>query len=213
MECMSRYQEISESVIKGNAQAVVDLIKAALDKGENPKEIINEGLIGGMQVVAERFKNNEMYIPEVLVAARAMNKGLEIIKPLISDSDMQPLATVVVGTVKGDLHDIGKNLVCMMLEGAGFKVIDIGINVSEDAFAKAVEEHQPDVLGMSALLTTTMISIGNTIEALKQRGLRDKVKIIVGGAPVTDAYAKEVGADGYAPDAGSAVDLVKKLLA
>jgi 5-methyltetrahydrofolate--homocysteine methyltransferase len=207
------FEKIAAAVVAGKAGEVRSHIEAALGEGVEPLQIINQGLIAGMQVVAERFKRNEVYVPEVLIAARAMHTGLGLVKPLVAASDLVPVATVVIGTVKGDLHDIGKKLVTMMLEGAGFRVIDLGIDVAPARFVEAVAEHQPDLLGMSALLTTTMPAMEQTVKLLVESGLRGKVKIMVGGAPITYAYAKEIGADGYASDAGSAVDVAKSLIA
>ncbi|HHT26759.1 MAG TPA: cobalamin-binding protein [Firmicutes bacterium] len=209
MEILS---QLADAVIKGKANDVQSLTNSALAAGIAPATLINDGLIAGMQVIADRFKKNEIYVPEVLIAARAMTAGLNILKPLISDTDMKPVAKIVIGTVKGDLHDIGKKLVAMMLEGAGLTVIDLGIDVAPEKFVNAVVEHQPDLVGMSALLTTTMPAMSQTIQLLQESGLRDKVKVIIGGAPITDAYAKQIGADGYAPDAGSAVDVCKALV-
>jgi 5-methyltetrahydrofolate--homocysteine methyltransferase len=209
MEILS---QLADAVIKGKANDVQSLTNSALAAGIAPATLINDGLIAGMQVIADRFKKNEIYVPEVLIAARAMTAGLNILKPLISDTDMKPVAKIVIGTVKGDLHDIGKKLVAMMLEGAGLTVIDLGIDVAPEKFVNAVVEHKPDLVGMSALLTTTMPAMSQTIQLLQESGLRDKVKVIIGGAPITDAYAKQIGADGYAPDAGSAVDVCKALV-
>lgn len=209
---MSQFQPIAEAVIKGKAPEVTRLVNEALASGVKPVDIINQGLISGMQVIADRFKKNEIYVPEVLIAARAMNAGLAIVKPLIADTEMKPIAKIVLGTVKGDLHDIGKKLVAMMLEGAGFDVVDLGIDVSPEKFVAAVQEHQPQLVGMSALLTTTMPSMAQTVKLLQESGLRNQVKVMIGGAPITDAYAKEIGADGYSPDAGSAVDVAKALV-
>jgi 5-methyltetrahydrofolate--homocysteine methyltransferase len=208
---MENFQVIAEGVIRGKVADVQKAINESLEAGISPVDIITKGLIGGMQVVADRFRKNEVYVPEVLIAARAMTAGLNIVKPMISETDLPPVAKVVLGTVKGDLHDIGKKLVAMMLEGAGFQVIDIGIDVSPEKFVAAVAEHKPDLVGMSALLTTTMPSMQQTIKLLVEAGLRDQVKVMIGGAPITDAYAKEIGADGYASDAGSAVDVAKRL--
>ncbi len=210
---MSQFQQITQAVINGRAPETERLINEAIASGTKPVELINQGLIAGMEVVADRFKNNEIYVPEVLIAARAMNAGLAIVKPLVSESDLQPIGKVIIGTVKGDLHDIGKKLVAMMLEGAGFDVVDLGIDVSPERFVEAVREHQPHILGMSALLTTTMPAMAQTIKFLVEKGLRDQVKVIIGGAPITDAFAQEIGADAYAPDAGSAVDVAKSLVA
>jgi 5-methyltetrahydrofolate--homocysteine methyltransferase len=209
---MATLKAIATAVISGKAVEVSRLVEECLAAGIKPTDIINNGLVSGMETIAERFKNNDIYIPEVFVAARAMTAGLSIVKPLISASDLQPVGKVVIGTVKGDLHDIGKKLVAMMLEGAGFAVIDLGVDISPERFVSAIKEHQPHLLGMSSLLTTTMPNMAQTIKLIVESGLRDQVKIIIGGAPVTEAYSNEIGADGYAADAGSAVDLAKALL-
>lgn len=209
---MATYEEVSRAVISGNEASVKDLVKSLLDSGKDPLEIINEGLIAGMNIVGTRFKNGEMFVPEVLMSARAMSAGLDIVKPLIAETDMPSIGKVVIATVKGDLHDIGKNLVAMMLESAGFTVINLGVDVSPEKFAEAVKEHNADIVAMSALLTTTMLAMKDTIDVLKEQGLRDKVKVIVGGAPISQDFADEIGADGYAPDAASATELCKKLI-
>ncbi|MGC9003347.1 MAG: corrinoid protein [bacterium] len=203
---------LKEAVIVGNANAVKELTEKALAENIPPKKILDEALIPGMMVVGEKFKNNEYYVPEVLIAARAMYSALDLLRPILSKSDIEPVGTVVIGTVKGDLHDIGKNLVRMMLEGGGFRVIDLGVDVAPEKFIEAIKENNAQILAMSALLTTTMPSMKVTIDALKEAGLREKVKVMVGGAPVTQQWADEIGADGYAPDAASAVDKAKELL-
>jgi corrinoid protein of di/trimethylamine methyltransferase len=207
---MAILEEIKEALMAGNANKVREGVSKALEEGVAPTTIINDALIAAMNVVGVKFKNNEIYVPEVLVAARAMHAGMEVVKPLLTGDSLKEKGTMVIGTVKGDLHDIGKNLVIMMMEGAGFKVIDLGIDVPAEKFVQAVEEHKPQVVGMSALLTSTMMQMKKTIEALA--AYRDRIKIIVGGAPVTQKFADEIGADGYAPDAASAVDKVKELL-
>ena len=204
--------EMAASLIEGDAPSVKELTEKALAEGIEPARIVNEGLIPGMSEVGRRFKAGEFYLPEVLIAARAMHAGLDIVKPLFSRYDFKPVGTVVLGTVKGDLHDIGKNLVGMMLEGAGFQVIDLGVDVSPDKFVETVKERRSHVVAMSALLTTTMPSMKATIEALKEAGLQGEVKVMVGGAPLTQRYADEIRADGYAPDAASAVDKARELL-
>ncbi len=206
-------REIADSLKAGNAKRVKELVQAALDEGVEPVDIVNNALIVGMGEIGVLFKNNEVYVPEVLIAARAMQAGLSILKPLLAEKDVKPIGKVVIGTVRGDLHDIGKNLVSMMLEGAGFEVIDLGIDVAPEKFLEAVKNTNADVVAMSALLTTTMPGMKDTIEAFKAAGLRDSVKIMVGGAPVTQSFADEIGADGYAPDAASAADLAKELIA
>ncbi|MDH7569366.1 MAG: corrinoid protein [Armatimonadota bacterium] len=208
----SLLENLAQYVIEGNAQKAKETTDELLAQGVSPADIINKGLIAGMQVVGQKFKCNEFYIPEVLIAARAMKMAMEKVKPLIADSGIEPVGRVAIGTVQGDLHDIGKNLVAMMLEGAGFEVKDLGTDVAPQAFVDAVKEHGVQAVALSALLTTTMPAMKETINALKEAGLRDKVKVMVGGAPLTQAYADEIGADGYAPDAASAVDLAKELL-
>lgn len=202
---------IKEGIIVGDAKKTEEMVDKAIKENIGVEKIMNEGLIAGMMVVGEKFKNNEYYVPEVLIAARAMHKGMGLIEPLIVQSGIKPVAKLAIGTVKGDLHDIGKNLVVMMWKGAGFEVEDLGIDVPPEKFIEAVN-NGAQVIGMSALLTTTMVSMKDTIEKIKEAGVRDKVKIIIGGAPVTQEYADEIGADGYAPDAASGVDKVKKLL-
>lgn len=209
---MASFESLSQSVISGREDQVKEQVQSMIDAGVNPLEIINQGLIAGMDVVGARFKNGEMFVPEVIMAARCMAVGIDLVKPLISDADIPSKGKVVLGTVKGDLHDIGKNLVGMMLEGNGFQVIDIGVDVASEKFIEAVKEYNPDILGMSALLTTTMLRMKETIDLLKEEGVRDKVKVIIGGAPISQGFADEIGADGYAPDAVSAVDVCKALL-
>lgn len=202
---MSDMQEIKEAVINGKAVLVKESVEKALAGGVDAGTILDEGLIAGMNVIGVRFKNNEIYVPEVLIAARAMHSGMAVIKPLIANSGVQEKGTVVLGTVKGDLHDIGKNLVGMMLEGAGYTVIDLGVDNAPEKFVQAVEAHKPQILGMSALLTTTMTQMKATVEQLGP--YRDQMKIMVGGAPVTQKFADDIGANAYAPDAASAVDV------
>ena len=202
---------IKEGIIVGDAKKTEELVDKAIKENIEVGKILNEGLIAGMMVVGEKFKNNEYYVPEVLIAARAMHKGMNLIEPLIVQSGIKPVAKLAIGTVKGDLHDIGKNLVVMMWKGAGFEVEDLGIDVPPEKFIEAIN-NGAQVLGMSALLTTTMVSMKEAIEKIKEAGVREKVKIIIGGAPVTQEYADEIGADAYAPDAASGVDKVKELL-
>ncbi|MGA2820962.1 MAG: corrinoid protein [Anaerolineales bacterium] len=204
-------QQIAEAVIGGKAAATQQEVKNALQAGIKPEQILSEGLIAAMSEVGARFERGEFYVPEMLIAARAMQSGLSILRPLLTDQAMAMRGKVVIGTVKGDLHDIGKNLVAMMLEGAGYEVVDLGTDVPPEKFASAVREHHPALVGMSALLTTTMRNMKETIEAIEDIGLRGQVKIMVGGAPLTEAFAKDVGADGYAPDASRAVALAKSL--
>ncbi|ATW24707.1 cobalamin B12-binding domain-containing protein [Candidatus Formimonas warabiya] len=207
---MANFEALSQSVISGKEAQVKEQTQAMVAAGTNPLEIINNGLIAGMNVVGARFKNGEMFVPEVLMAAKSMAAGIEIVKPLIADKDMPSVGKILIGTVKGDLHDIGKNLVAMMLESGGFKVVNLGIDIAPEKFVAAVQEHHPDIVAMSALLTTTMLHMKDTIELIKEEGL--KVKCIVGGAPISQDFADEIGADGFAPDAASAVELCKKLL-
>ncbi|HSV32061.1 MAG TPA: corrinoid protein [Atribacteraceae bacterium] len=205
-------QQLAKELFAGNAKAVAELTQRALDEGNSPGEVLTNGLIKGMGEVGTKFKANEIYVPEVLIAARAMKAGMGILRPKLADAGVEPLGRIIIGTVKGDLHDIGKNLVSMMMEGAGFEIIDLGIDVPADKFVQAVRESRSQVVGMSALLTTTMVQIRGNIKAFEEAGLRDSVKILIGGAPVTQKFADEVGADGYAPDAASAVDTTKTLL-
>ena len=200
------------SLFQGKVDEVKKLTQEALNTGEPAESLLKEGLIPAMDRVGVKFKNGEIYIPEVLIAARAMHAGMTILKPILSQSTATMAGKVVIGTVIGDLHDIGKNLVVMMLEGGGFEVVDLGIDVSTDKFLEAIRQHQPHVVGMSALLTTTMREMKIVLEAIEKAGLRTQVKTIVGGAPVTEKFAKEIGANGYAPDAASVVDMVKSLI-
>jgi 5-methyltetrahydrofolate--homocysteine methyltransferase len=208
---MFNLKEISQAVISGDAAKVKDLTNTALDAGVVAEEIVNDGLIAGMNVIGTRFKAREIFIPEVLMAAQALYSGLDLVRPLLSEGDASRFGKCIIGTVKGDVHDIGKNLVIMMLEGAGFEVIDAGIDVTPEKFVQMVKEHKPGVLGLSALLTTTMPLMKQTIAALQEAGLRDSVKVIIGGAPVTQAFADTIGADAYAPDATVGVDKIKEL--
>jgi 5-methyltetrahydrofolate--homocysteine methyltransferase len=206
-------QEISSNLYNGDDEAVAQLVRQALDQGIPPATILQGGLIAGMDDVGRDFKAGDLYVPEVLIAARAMHAGMGVLRPLLAESDNPSAGRLLIGTVKGDLHDIGKNLVRMMLEGAGFETIDLGTDVAPAAFVAAVQQHKPRLLGMSALLTTTMVQMTAVIEALVEAGLRDTVKVMVGGAPVTDAFARQIGADAYAPDAASAVDVARSLVA
>jgi 5-methyltetrahydrofolate--homocysteine methyltransferase len=209
---MADFERMANGVIAGEIDKVGELTQSAVDEGVKPMEIIDNGLMGGMSVVGERFKAGDMYIPEVIMSAKAMSAGMEIVKPLIIGGESSSKGKVLLGTVKGDLHEIGKKLVQMMIESAGMEVEDIGIDISPEKFAEAVKEKKPDVLGMSALLTTTMLAMKDTIETLKEAGLRDSVKVLVGGAPVTLDFAEEIGADGWAPDAVTAKDKVLEFL-
>ena len=202
-------QKIASSLYAGEAATVADLVQKALDQGLAPQDVLSGGLIAGMDEVGKDFKAGILFVPEVLIAARAMHAGMGILRPLLVASDVPSAGKCVVGTVQGDLHDIGKNLVKMMLEGAGFEMIDLGTDVKPDAFVDAVRQHQPQIVGMSALLTTTMVNMKTIIEALEEAGVRGSVKVMIGGAPVTAAFAREIGADGYAPDAATAVDVAR----
>ena len=206
---MAELEKIKEALIAGKAEEVKKLTEEAIGENVPVKEVLENGLIGGMNVIGTRFKANEIYIPEVLIAARAMHAGMAILEPLLAKAGIEPVGNVIVGTVKGDLHDIGKNLVVMMLKGAGFNVVDMGIDISPEKFVEEASKENSQIVGLSALLTTTMPSMKSTIEALKKAGC--KVKTMIGGAPVTEEYAKEIGADGYAPDAASAVGKAKEL--
>ncbi len=205
------FELASNSVIRGNDEDAAQLTQEALANGITAKEFLDFGLIPGMDVVGARFRDGDMFLPEVLLAARAMKAGMELLKPELSKSDIKPAGKVVIGTVAGDLHDIGKNIVIYMLEGTGFTVLDLGINVATETFISAVQQHQPHILGMSAFLTTTMPAMRQVIESLQKSNLREGVKVIVGGAPVTEHFAHEIGSDAYAEDAGTAVTICKRL--
>jgi len=209
---MVELNQIAENLIAGKATQVKELVQKALDEEWDPQIILNEGLLAGMSVVGEKFKKNEFYVPEVLIAARAMKEGMKILKPILIKKNIKGQGTIVLGTVKGDLHDIGKNLVAMMLEGAGFDVIDLGVDVPSEKFIDTAKQKGAQIIGLSALLTTTMPAMREVIETLDTSDLKGRVKVIIGGAPVTQNYADEIGAHGYAPDAASAVDKVKELL-
>ncbi len=208
---MANFEALVQSVMDGREAQVKENTKALIDGGVSPLDIINQGLIAGMNIVGARFKTGEMFVPEVLMCAKSMAAGIEMVKPLIAAEDMPNKGTIVLGTVKGDLHDIGKNLVGMMLESGGFKVINLGIDIAPEKFVEAVKEHDPQIVAMSALLTTTMPHMKDTIELIKEEGL--KVKCIIGGAPISQDFADKIGADGYSPDAASAVELCNKLMA
>jgi len=209
---MSLLDEMNTSVMEGDGDKVEGLTRQALDQRIEVKTILNEGMIAAMDVVGQRFESGELFIPEMLIAAEAMTRGLNILRPLFKESGIRPQGTVVIGTVEGDRHSIGKSLVSMMMEGAGFKVTDLGVDVSPEQFVKSVKEEEAQLVGMSALLTTTMPSMKATIEALKEAGLIDKVKTLIGGAPVTQEYTDKIEADGYAPDAATAVKKAKELV-
>ena len=209
---MVAYDALKEAIISGEETVVEAEVNKALAEGADAGDVMANGLIGGMGVVGKRFASGEMFLPEVLLSAEVMHKGLGILTPLLAEAGDKGMSKVVIGTVEGDIHNIGKRIVGLLLEGNGFEVTDIGVDVKAEAFIKAIEENKPDILGMSALLTTTMPRMGEVINMLKERNLRDKVKVIVGGASVSAQFAKSIGADGYATDAGSAIEWVKKTL-
>ena len=209
---MAIVQEISEFLQKGRAKNVKALVQQALDEGVDAQVILNEGLLEGMTVIGGKFKRNEIFVPEVLVAARALNAGLSVLEPKLIEVGNKPIGKVVIGTVKGDLHDIGKNLVAMMIKGAGLEVIDLGVDVSPEAFIAKAEEENADIICMSALLTTTMVNMGSLVEELKNRNLRDKYTVMVGGAPVNESFAERIGADYYTPDAATAAEVAKSVV-
>ena len=206
------FEKMAEVLIAGKEAEVKNLTQEAIDKGASARDILDKGLLAGMDVVGQRFKAGDMFIPEVLLCARCMHGAMDILNPLLSEGDAAGVGTYLIGTVEGDLHDIGKNLVSMMLQGAGFKVIDLGTNITAQQFVDAVKEHQPDILGMSALLTTTMPRMEETIQALKEAGIRDQVKIMAGGAPVTQDFVEKIGGDAYGANAASATDKAKELV-
>jgi 5-methyltetrahydrofolate--homocysteine methyltransferase len=206
------YERLSTAILQGNEERIPKLVQKGLDEGLAPKDILDHGLIVGMDEVGARFKRGDMFVPEVLMAAKSMQAGLNVLRPELIASGAQLIGTIVMGTVKGDLHDIGKNLVGMMCEGAGFEVIDLGFNIEPEKFIQAIKEHQPNIVGMSALLTTTMRAMGHTIKAIEEAGLRDQIKIMVGGAPVDAEFAERIGADGYGSNAPSGSELAKRLV-
>jgi 5-methyltetrahydrofolate--homocysteine methyltransferase len=208
---MADFKALADAVIKGDQNASVEITKAALEEGTSAESVLNDGLIAGMEVIGDRFKKNEVYIPEVLIAARAMKMAMEILEPELVKAGVKPRGKFLIGTVQGDLHDIGKNLVAMMLKGAGFEVVDLGVDIGPEKFVEQARATGAQVVGMSALLTTTMPSMEKTLNALKEAGV--PAKVMIGGAPVTQGYADKIGADGYSPDAASAVDLAKSLVA
>ena len=209
---MSQFPELYEAILNGDAKAALMHTKAALEKGADPEAIVSEAMIGAMDEVGKRFECNEYFVPELMISARAMKGALELVRPILVQKGAKPIGKVVVGTVKGDLHDIGKNLVASMLEGGGFEVIDLGTNVTPEQFVAAVKEKNAQIVGLSALLTTTMPSMKGTVDAFKKAGMREQVKIMIGGAPITQEYADEIGADGYGENARSAVTLARKLV-
>ena len=203
---------MQEDLYDGYKEEVIEEVKELLERGLSPYEILTNGLVAGMDIVGVDFRDGILFVPEVLMSAKAMKGGMTVLRPLLAESDAPRQGTVVIGTVKGDIHDIGKNLVAMMLEGAGFEVVNIGINNDVDSYLNAIEEHQPDILGMSALLTTTMPYMRTVIEALKEEGIRDDLVVLVGGAPLNDAFAEDIQADAYCRDAAVAVDTAKKFM-
>jgi 5-methyltetrahydrofolate--homocysteine methyltransferase len=205
-------EQLATLVLEGDSDESPNLVQKALDEGLSAREILEDGLIVGMNEVGVRFKRGDMFVPEVLMSAETMHTGLEVLRPILAENKVQMMGKVMLGTVKGDLHDIGKNLVGMMCEGAGFEVINLGFNVDPEVFVEAIKEHKPDIVGMSALLTTTMRAMGYTIKAIEEAGLRDSVKVIVGGAPVDQAFSERIGADGYGANAPGAADLCKQLV-
>ena len=203
---------MQEDLYDGYAEEIVEEVQELLSRDMGPYDILIQGLVAGMEVVGDDFRDGVLFVPEVLMAAKAMKAGMEILRPLLAETGAPKMGTVVIGTVKGDIHDIGKNLVAMMLEGAGFEVINLGINTSAEDFIAAIEEHNADILGMSALLTTTMIYMRTVIKALKEKGLRDKIVVLVGGAPLNEAFAEDIEADAYCRDAAVAVETAKKFM-
>ena len=209
---MDLIQEISEYLQKGRAKNVKQLVQQALDENMDPKAILNDGLLSGMMIIGAKFKNNEVFVPEVLVAARAMNVGLSVLEPKLIEVGNEPVGKAVIGTVQGDLHDIGKNLVVMMLKGAGFEIYDLGVDVETSVYIDKAEEVGADIICMSALLTTTMPKMQDCIEQLQERGLRDKYIVMIGGAPVNESFCEQIGADYYTPDAASCAEVAKKVV-
>ena len=210
---MSELSEMTRTLMSGDGQTLVQQVTAALEAGRSASAILNDELIAGMDLIGEKMGNGEMFIPEVLMTAHAMGMAVEVLKPHLAEGESTSSGTIVIGTVKGDLHDIGKNLVVMMLESAGFNVIDLGVDVEPEIFIEAINENNPDILGLSALLTTTMPMLKKTVETIEESGSRENLKILIGGAPVNQEFADEIGADGYAPDAGSASRMAKAMLA
>jgi 5-methyltetrahydrofolate--homocysteine methyltransferase len=207
---MADFEAMTQAVVKGDRKLATELTQAAIDEGVDPQKIVEDGLVPGMSIIGDKFKRNEVFVPEMLIAARAMKEAMTLIEPLLTAKGIKPKHTTIIGTVQGDLHDIGKNLVAMMLKGANFGVVDLGANVPAERFVEAAKESGAQIVGLSALLTTTMGAMKDTIAAMKAAGI--EVKIIIGGAPVTQQFADEIGADGYAPDAASAVDIAHQLV-
>ncbi len=206
------FEQLSTAVLEGDSTASAEITQQGLDEGLEPQELLNNGLIVGMDEVGVRFKRGDMFVPEVLMSAESMASGMKLLRPLLAESDTKMAGKILMGTVEGDLHDIGKNLVSMMCEGAGFEIVNIGFDAAPAKFIDAIKEHQPDIVGMSAMLTTTMRAMGHTIKAIEEAGLRDQVKIMVGGAPVDQEFADRIGADGYGANAPSSADLAKQLV-
>ncbi len=206
------FEKLSTAVLEGDSATSAEAAQAGLDEGLSAKDVLQKGLIVGMDEVGVRFKRGDMFVPEVLMSAEAMSEGMKVIRPLLAESDTQMAGKIVMGTVEGDLHDIGKNLVSMMCEGAGFEIVNIGFDAPPDKFIEAIKEHQPDIVGMSAMLTTTMRAMGHTIKAIEEAGLREQVKVMVGGAPVDQEFADRIGADGYGANAPASSDLAKQLV-
>jgi len=209
---MATLNDVSQCVLDGELDEVKALVQQLIDAGVDPITIINDGLIAGMNIVAPLFKSGEMFVPEVMESADTMNEGMKLLKPLITDGDIPSKGKVIIGTVNGDLHDIGKNLLIMMVESRGYTVIDLGVDIKEEDFVAAVKKHKPDIVGMSSLLTTTMMKMQSTIKQLVKDGVRDQVKIIIGGAPITQEFADDIGADGYSEDASTAVELCDRMM-
>jgi 5-methyltetrahydrofolate--homocysteine methyltransferase len=208
---MEEAQAVFDAILEGKLKEIEGLVQAALDAGVQPIDLLNKHMITAMDEIGQRFEKGEIYVPEMLISAHTMQGGLKLLKPMLVDSGVEPSGKVLLATVKGDLHDIGKNLVGMMMEGAGYEIIDLGVNVGPEAIIEAIKNEKPDIVGLSALLTTTMVMMKQTVESIKEAGLRDQVKIIIGGAPVDQDYADEIGADGFGRDAGKAVHVVRSL--
>ena len=206
------FEKLSTSILEGDSATSASITQQGLDEGVSAADILNNGLIVGMNEVGVRFKAGDMFVPEVLMSAESMASGMDLLRPILIESGIKMAGTIVMGTVKGDLHDIGKNLVSMMCEGAGFQIVNLGFDVAPDKFIEAIKEHQPEIVGMSAMLTTTMRAMGHTIKAIEEAGLRDKVKVMVGGAPVDQEFADRIGADGYGANAPTSSELAKQLV-
>jgi 5-methyltetrahydrofolate--homocysteine methyltransferase len=212
-ETTAQLRLIQEAIVSGNRGEIGQLVQTAIDEGVAPEDVLNDGMILAMAEVGRLYECGDFYVPEMLLSAKTMEQGLEGLKPHLVGADIQPIGKVVAGTIQGDLHDIGKNIVCLMLKGAGFEVYDLGVDVTPDQFLDSVKENEADLIAVSALLTTTMLNMETLIRSLEEAGIRDEVKVIIGGAPINDAYARKIGADGFAPDASRAVGVAKSLLA